>query len=498
MSSMEGGGAARALFATRSVKCMWALPSFDWLSSSSGIGRLDTACSMESRVRLNLDVARRRHRKTDQSHQHALPAWPSHGGRQQQETVEMPLIALLALAIVSPQPALLPRAVATGSCRRALAIASSSEQIRSKAAKRTGSPSSASLLHQDADNDEQCGLPVYRTPKFTAVLLMLVFWSWPWALSFLLAQAMPAAAVAGAAGPSAGLVSALSCMTQQLDMLEVVASRLLVAAACGAIIGLERKDADRPAGLRSMTLVSSGSALYTLACVFGIEGGDPVRAAAQVCTGVGFIGAGVIAKGSVRDPVRGVTTACAVWVSAALGVVAAAGMWLFAFYSTGISISILRISRWCAYSWPRVPCAVRPVLSSFISRHGGASPGVGSPGAGGDGMRGWGASQASSWGRPPSASGGDISLPPLGYRRVGGITGAGIRSLPPKRKTAPRSRPACLPASTCLSASLFSRPHVIPPPPHPLSPPPPGTTASSYTATGRRAPVRPVPPAVTP
>jgi hypothetical protein len=261
----------------------------------------------------------------------------------------MPFIALLALAIVSPQPALRPRSVATGrglrpNCRRTVAVASSSEQMSRGLANCTGSPPSASLLDGDAHDHEHCGLPMYRTPKFTAVLLMLVFWSWPWALSFLLARVTPA--VAGAAAQPAALSSVLSSMTQQLDRLEIVASRLLVAAACGAVIGLERKDADRPAGLRSMTLVSSGSALYTLACVFGIEGGDPVRAAAQVCTGVGFIGAGVIAKGSVRDPVRGVTTACAVWVSAALGVVAAAGMWLFAFYSTGISISILRISRW--------------------------------------------------------------------------------------------------------------------------------------------------------
>lgn len=71
-----------------------------------------------------------------------------------------------------------------------------------------------------------------------------------------------------------------------------------------------------------------------------------MRAAAQICTGVGFIGAGVIAKGGGKSPVRGVTTACAVWVSAALGVVAASGMWLFALYSAGLSVTILRISRW--------------------------------------------------------------------------------------------------------------------------------------------------------
>ena len=71
-----------------------------------------------------------------------------------------------------------------------------------------------------------------------------------------------------------------------------------------------------------------------------------MRAAAQICTGVGFIGAGVIVKGGGKSPVRGVTTACAVWVSAALGVVAASGMWLFALYSAGLSVTILRISRW--------------------------------------------------------------------------------------------------------------------------------------------------------
>ena len=78
-----------------------------------------------------------------------------------------------------------------------------------------------------------------------------------------------------------------------------------------------------------------------------------MRAAAQICTGVGFIGAGVIAKGGGKSPVRGVTTACAVWVSAALGVVAASGMWLFALYSAGLSVTILRISRWYIQPPPR-------------------------------------------------------------------------------------------------------------------------------------------------
>ena len=69
-----------------------------------------------------------------------------------------------------------------------------------------------------------------------------------------------------------------------------------------------------------------------------------------MCTGVGFIGAGVIAKGSrgrkEAEPfVRGVTTACAVWVSASLGILAASGLELLALWATGLAVSILRLSR---------------------------------------------------------------------------------------------------------------------------------------------------------
>ena len=161
---------------------------------------------------------------------------------------------------------------------------------------------------------------------------MLALWSWPWVLYYALLWS--------------GFLPIYHPTMQNLQTLLTVCSRLLVAAGCGALIGVERKDADRPAGLRSMTLVSSGSAVYVLACTFGLGTGDPNRAAAQVCTGVGFIGAGVIAKGNLRDPVRGVTTACAVWVAAGVGVVAATGMHLFALYSCGLTITVLRISRW--------------------------------------------------------------------------------------------------------------------------------------------------------
>ena len=173
------------------------------------------------------------------------------------------------------------------------------------------------------------------TLPFLGLVLM---WVWPWLLP------APLRLLCGLS-----LLDVANPIFAQLQFLRMVCSRLLVAAVCGAIIGLERKDADRPAGLRSLCLVSTGSALYVMACMFSPEivgKGDAARAAAQVCTGVGFIGAGVIAKGNVKDPVRGVTTACAVWVTAAVGVVAAAGLPILAFYSCGLTVTILRVTRW--------------------------------------------------------------------------------------------------------------------------------------------------------
>jgi putative Mg2+ transporter-C (MgtC) family protein len=170
---------------------------------------------------------------------------------------------------------------------------------------------------------------------------MLLLWAWPYLLMPSLRQLVKLGVFP---------LAAVEPFFGQLEVLRTVSTRMLVAAGCGAIIGLERKDADRPAGLRSLTLVSTGSALYVLACMYSPEifgRGDAARAAAQVCTGVGFIGAGVIAKGGGRgDPVRGVTTACAVWVTAAIGVAAAAGLHLLAFYSCGLTVTILRVSRW--------------------------------------------------------------------------------------------------------------------------------------------------------
>src|SRR4051812_46194525 len=108
--------------------------------------------------------------------------------------------------------------------------------------------------------------------------------------------------------------------------------RLALTFALTAAIGLEREARQKSAGLRTHTLVGLGSALFTMAGAYGFSDViqpqhvvlDPSRVAAQVASGIGFIGGGLI---FVRqDAVRGLTTAAGVWVAAAIGLAAGAGL----------------------------------------------------------------------------------------------------------------------------------------------------------------------------
>lgn len=118
--------------------------------------------------------------------------------------------------------------------------------------------------------------------------------------------------------------------------------RLLVALGCGAVIGLERERGDRPAGFRTTILVALGAALFTVLSVSAFEGSDPARVAAQVVVGIGFLGAGVIILygGTV---IRGITTAAALWASAALGMAAGTGRFALAGLATALVFVILSI-----------------------------------------------------------------------------------------------------------------------------------------------------------
>ncbi|HVD01227.1 MAG TPA: MgtC/SapB family protein [Candidatus Dormibacteraeota bacterium] len=112
----------------------------------------------------------------------------------------------------------------------------------------------------------------------------------------------------------------------QLDIL----LRLTVALVLGAIIGIEREYRGHPAGVRTMAMVSVGSCIFTASGLFIFSGHntDPTRIAAQVVTGVGFLGAGAIFR--AETGIRGLTTAAAVWVVAAIGMTVGFGLYLLA------------------------------------------------------------------------------------------------------------------------------------------------------------------------
>jgi putative Mg2+ transporter-C (MgtC) family protein len=98
----------------------------------------------------------------------------------------------------------------------------------------------------------------------------------------------------------------------------------LVSAVCGGIVGAERERREKPAGLRTLILVCLGSAVFTMVSfVFTSSTGDSGRVAAQIVTGIGFLGAGVILHG--RGNVSGTTTAATIWVMAAIGVTVGTG-----------------------------------------------------------------------------------------------------------------------------------------------------------------------------
>jgi putative Mg2+ transporter-C (MgtC) family protein len=120
-----------------------------------------------------------------------------------------------------------------------------------------------------------------------------------------------------------------------------LALRLTVAAGLGAVIGLERELHAHPAGMRTHLLVSLGSAAFTVLSIYFFETEaapngslptDPSRIAAQVVSGIGFLGAGAILK--YGSSVRGLTTAASLWATAAVGMAAGAGAWLVATVST--------------------------------------------------------------------------------------------------------------------------------------------------------------------
>src|SRR3954468_21867950 len=116
---------------------------------------------------------------------------------------------------------------------------------------------------------------------------------------------------------------------------------LAVAFVLSSIIGFEREVRQRSAGLKTHTLVGVGAALFTLAGRFGFADAtavDPSRVAAQVVSGIGFIGAGVVFVR--KDGVKGLTTAATIWLTAAIGLAVGAGMVVLAAGATAVHLIV--------------------------------------------------------------------------------------------------------------------------------------------------------------
>jgi putative Mg2+ transporter-C (MgtC) family protein len=121
---------------------------------------------------------------------------------------------------------------------------------------------------------------------------------------------------------------------------EVLLLRLVVVIIIGGLIGVERELKSKSAGFRTIMLICVGSFLFTTFSYY-ISPQTPDRIASNIVTGIGFLGAGVIFKG--ENKVNGLTTAATIWVTAALGMGVATGMYMFVFIATGMVLASLFI-----------------------------------------------------------------------------------------------------------------------------------------------------------
>ena len=119
--------------------------------------------------------------------------------------------------------------------------------------------------------------------------------------------------------------------------------RLIVAGVLGAMVGYEREAHGRPAGLRTYILVSLGACLFTLVSILGFPDSEQARVAAQIVTGIGFIGAGTIIR--AQAGVTGVTTAAGIWAIAAVGMAAGTGLYVLAIVTALGAVLVLQFVR---------------------------------------------------------------------------------------------------------------------------------------------------------
>jgi putative Mg2+ transporter-C (MgtC) family protein len=149
--------------------------------------------------------------------------------------------------------------------------------------------------------------------------------------------------------------------------------KLILAAILGGIIGIERQIRDKPAGLRTNILICVGSTLFMSIStkVAQLLGGDPTRIAAQIISGIGFLGAGAVLHS--HGFVLGLTTAATIWVVAGVGMALGSGMYLVAIFTTLMSLATLyllaiiedKIQGRKAYSYSLVVTDLNQALTSI-------------------------------------------------------------------------------------------------------------------------------------
>ena len=131
----------------------------------------------------------------------------------------------------------------------------------------------------------------------------------------------------------------------QMPETYVLITRLVLAGILGGLIGAEREYRAKVAGMRTHPLVAIGAALMLIVSRYGFDGqGDPSRVAAQIVSGIGFIGAGAIMV--QRHSVHGLTTAAGVWVSAGIGMAVASGLYAIGIAATVLSLVGLEVLGW--------------------------------------------------------------------------------------------------------------------------------------------------------
>ena len=124
-----------------------------------------------------------------------------------------------------------------------------------------------------------------------------------------------------------------------------IAGQVLLALVLGGLVGIERERRKIPAGVRTFMLVSAGSCIFTILSLRGFPGGDPARIAAQIVSGIGFLGAGVMIQR--KGTVLGLTSAAGVWAIAAVGMAVGTGNYFTAIFGAlAIFVVLGLVRRW--------------------------------------------------------------------------------------------------------------------------------------------------------